>query len=51
MMQRKKEYSGNLEGFKEKVNTLMKIKGNVRSLVPNLLIKLSSSLPVGVDQV
>ena len=51
-VQREKEYSCNLEGFKGKVNTLVGIKRKVRSLVPSLSIKhLSSSLPVDVGQV
>jgi len=41
MVQKEKEYSFNLEGLKEKVNTFVGIKGNVRFLVPSLLIKLS----------
>jgi len=37
-------YSCNLVGFKGKVNTLVGIKDNVKSLVPSLLIKLSQVL-------
>ena len=43
-VQREMEYSCNLEGFKEKVKTLMGIKAKARSPVPNLLVKLSQVL-------
>ena len=51
MMHREKVYSCNLVGFKGKVNLLVRIQGKVRSLVPSLLIKLLTSLPVDVGQV
>ena len=40
-MHRENVYAYNLVGFKKKVNTFERIKSNVRSFVPNLLIKLS----------
>jgi len=43
-VQREKEYSCNLEGFKWKVNTLVGINEKIRSLVPSLLIKLPQVL-------
>ena len=39
-MHKEKAYSCNLVRFKGKVNTLVGIEENVRSLVPSLLIKL-----------
>ena len=47
MMNREKEHSCKLVGFKEEANTLVRIKGNIRSLVPNLLIKLFQVPPRG----
>jgi len=44
MMHRENVKSCNLLGFKGKVNTLVKIKGNIRSLAPSLLIKLYQTL-------
>ena len=44
-MQTEKKYSCNLEEFKKKVNTFVGIKGNIRSLVLSLLIKLSQISP------
>ena len=42
---RENVYSWNLVRFKEKVHTLVRIKGNVTSFVPSLLIKLSQLSP------
>ena len=43
-MHRENVKSCNLLGFKGKVNTLVEIKGNIRSLAPSLLIKLYQPL-------
>ena len=48
-MNKEKIYSCNLVGFKEKVNTLVRIKENVKSLIPSLLIKLSNVLFTGPE--
>ena len=50
-VQREKEYSYNLKRFIEKVNTLMRIKGKARCLVPSLLTKLLKFSPCDVGQV
>jgi len=44
MVQKENGYSYNLKGFKRKVNTRAGIKENIRTLEPNLLIKLSQVL-------
>ena len=43
--------SCNLKGVKEKLKTLMRIKGKLRSLVPSFLIKLSQVLSHDVGRV
>ena len=51
-MQREKKYCCNLEEFKEKMNTLVGIKENIKSLIPSLLIKLFQVLsPMDVGRV
>ena len=47
MIQKEKEYSFNLVGFKRKMNILVRIKEKVKSLAPSLVIKLSQVLSHG----